>query len=57
MNKRSRRRGIYLISTLLLLTFLVMVGGSVMVSYQQSITSSGSFNNRQMALQAAQAGL
>jgi hypothetical protein len=54
---RAARRGIYLISTLLLLTFLVIVGGAVMVSFQQGIASSSSFNNRQMALQAAMAGL
>lgn len=52
-----RHRGIYLISTLLLLTFLVMLGGAIAVSFQQGLASSGSFNNRQMALHAAMSGL
>lgn len=51
------RRGIYLISTLLLLTFLVMLGGAIAVSFQQGLASSGNFNNRQMALNAAMSGL
>ena len=53
----QRHRGIYLISTLLLLTFLVMLGGAIAVSFQQGLASSGSFNNRQMALHAAMSGL
>lgn len=51
------RRGVYLISTLLLLTFLVMLGGAVAVSFQQGLASSNSFNNRQLALNAAMNGL
>lgn len=54
---RRRERGIYLISTLLLLTFLVMLGGAIAVSFQQGLASSGNFNNRQMALNAAMSGL
>lgn len=50
-------RGIYLISTLLLLTFLVMLGGAIAVSFQQGLASSGNFNNRQVALNAAMSGL
>jgi hypothetical protein len=57
MKRKGSRRGIYLISTLLLLTFLVMVGGAVMVSFQQGLASSTSYTNRQMALQAAMSGL
>lgn len=52
-----RRRGIYLISTLLLLTFLVIIGGAVMVSFSQGLSAATAFNNRQLALQAAMSGL
>lgn len=51
------RRGVYLISTLMLLMFMVMLSGALMVSFQQGLASSGNFQNRQLALQAALAGL
>ena len=54
---RGGHRGIYLISTLLLLTFLVMLGGAIAVSFQQGLASSGNFNNRQLAMSAAMSGL
>lgn len=56
--RRSRRcRGIYLITTLLLLVFLVMLLVSVTVSFQQGLASSGNLQNRQLALDAALSGL
>jgi hypothetical protein len=55
--RAKTHRGIYLISTLLLLTFLVIVSGSVIVSLSQSLSASGNVANKQLAYQAAMSGL
>jgi len=47
----------FLITTLFLIVFLVLLGTTLMVSALGSMSSANSFDSREMALQAAQAGL
>lgn len=55
--KKAVNKGIILITTLLIITFVVMFAGAVLVSSRQSMLFSNDFYEREMATQAAISGL
>lgn len=54
--KRPRRPGIFLITTLILVMFLVILGSTLMASVLSNSAMSGTFEERQLAMEAANAG-
>lgn len=57
MKKKQLAKGIVLITTLFTLVFILMVTTTVLITSKQSMRWAGSFENQQLALNAAMSGI